>query len=83
MPWRYSSLDPHLDAWAAGKSPEAIDRLLLGLLDLADRPLDELPGNHVPWMSPMWRWARVGETYVAFLVVEPESVLSVLAITDE
>jgi len=31
----------------------------------------------------MWRWARVRNVYVVFLVVEPEGVISVLAITDE
>ena len=83
MPWRYSSLDACLDAWAASKGPEDVEQLLLGLQDLANRPLDELPGNRFPGLSPMWRWARVANMNVVFLVVEPEGVLSVVTITDE
>lgn len=83
MPWRFSSLDVQLDAWAASQGSENIEQLLLGLQDLANRPLNELPGNRFPGLSPMWRWARVRNVYVVFLVVEPEGVLSVLAITDE
>ena len=83
MPWRFSSLDAHLDAWAVGQSSGNIEQLLLGLQDLANRPLDDLPGNRFPGLSPMWRWAKVKSVYVVFLVVESEGVLSVLTITGE
>lgn len=83
MPWRFSSLDAYLDAWATGQDSGDIEQLLLGLLDLANRTLNELPGNRFPGLSPMWRWAKVRNVYVVFLVVEPEGVLSVLAITGE
>lgn len=76
-------LGPVFNRWAETRDEAARYRLLSGLLDLADRPWDELPGLSIPGRSPMWRWAEIGPTYVVFLVAEPQGKLVIIDIRDE
>lgn len=75
-------LDEALKQWAQDKDASARFRLLLGLFELADRSWNELPGFPIPGRSPMWRWAKVDQTYVVFPVAEPQGKLIVMDIRD-
>ncbi len=76
------NLDEALKQWAVDKDASARFQFLLGLFELTDRPWDELPGFPIPGRSPMWRWAKVGQTFVAFLVAEPQGRLLIMDIRD-
>lgn len=76
-------LGPVFNTWAESKDEAARYQLLLGLLELADRPWDELPGFPAPGHSPMWRWAKIGPTFVTFLVAEPQGKLVIIDLRDE
>lgn len=82
MPWRVAQIDEPLDAWASGKSEQERLRLLSGLVDLADRPLTELPGIRVRGESPMRRWTIIGSTVVFIRVHEPAGVFDVTDLLD-
>ena len=75
-------LGPVFNSWAETKDEAARYQLLWGLLDLADRPWDELPGMPIPGRSPMWRWVEIGPTYVIFLVAEPQGKLVIIDLLD-
>lgn len=76
-------LGPAFNKWAETKEVAARYQLLMGLLDLVDRPWDELPGLPLPGRSPMWRWAKIGSTYAIFLVAEPQGMLVIIDLRDE
>lgn len=72
MAWQLRGFGDCFDDWAAGKSDQERIRLLLGLLELADRPLTELPGLRELGRSPMHRWAVVDSTFVFLQVYESQ-----------
>ena len=84
MAWSFHDryLDEALTQWAEDKDSSARFQLLLGLFDLTDHPWGELPGFPLPGRSPMWRWARIGQTIVVLLVAEPQGKLIVMDIRD-
>ena len=75
-------LGPVFNRWAETKNAAARYQLLLGLFELADRPWDDLPGFPLPGRSPMWRWVKIEQTLVVFLVAEPQGKLIVIDIRD-
>ncbi len=85
MAWRFHDrdLDTTFEEWARGKDAGERFDLLLGLVEITDCPLTELPGFPAPGHSPMWRWAKIGNTYVTFLVAEPQGKLVIVDLTDE
>lgn len=76
-------LGPVFNKWAEAKDAAARYQLLLGLFELADRPWNELPGFPMPGRSPMWRWAKIGSTYVTFLIAEAQGKLVIVDLLDE
>lgn len=72
MAWRVREIGDCFDDWAAGKSDQERSRLLQGLLELANRPLTELPGIRALDQSPMHRWAVVDSTFVFLRVYESQ-----------
>lgn len=77
MAWRYSAaLDHAIDRWALNKSPDDVLTLLQALIELADRPLTELPGWPRSAM-PLRRWARLGPVLVSFYADEARGVIDV------
>ena len=76
-------LGPVFNGWSESKDSAARYQLLLGLFELADRPWTELPGFPMPGRSPMWRWAKIGATYVTFLIAEPQGKLVIIDLRDE
>ena len=76
-------LGPVFNSWAATKDAATRYQLLLGLLELADRPWEELPGLPLPGRSPMWRWAKIGPAHVVFLIAEPQGKLVIIDLLDE
>lgn len=81
LPDRY--LGPVFNSWAETKDAIARHQLLLGLFELADRPWNELPGFPMPGRSPMWRWAKIGPTYVTFLIAEAQGKIVIVDLLDE
>lgn len=70
MPWRVADPHRYFDAWAEGKSEQERLVILNGLIELADRPLTELPGLRQPNRSPMSRWTIIGSTIARIHVYE-------------
>ena len=56
--------------------------MLEELADLADTPLDSLPGVRVLGKGPMDRWAVVGSAVVFFRVYEPHGLIDLVDIAD-
>jgi hypothetical protein len=85
MAWSFHDrdLDTTFDEWAENKDAGERFDLLLGLVELTDCPLTELPGFPLPGRTPMWRWAKIGRTLVIFLVAEPQGQLVPVEIQDE
>ncbi|MCY4516040.1 MAG: hypothetical protein OXB99_02245 [Acidimicrobiaceae bacterium] len=78
MTWRVADPQGCFDEWAGGKSDQVRERLLRGLADLADRPLDELPGFRLTARSPMNRWTIIGSTLVVIRTYETAGVLDLV-----
>lgn len=86
MAWQVGDLGDCFDEWAAGKNDHERFRLLKGLIELADRPLDESPGSWIPDRSPMLRLAIIDSTFqqtLAFIrVYESQGVFDVIDLQD-
>lgn len=82
MTWRVADPQGCFDEWASGKSDQDRERLLGGLSDLADRPVDELPGFRLTARSPMNRWTIISSTLVVIRVYEPAGVLDLVDLRD-
>ncbi len=86
MTWRMGDLGDCFDVWAVGKSDHDRFLLLEGLLELADRPLTELPGDQVPDRSSMLRFKRIDtsleSTLVLIRVYEAQGVFDVIDLRD-
>ena len=76
-------LGPVFNKWSETKDAATRYQLLLGPFELADRPWNELPGFPMLGLSPMWRWAKIGSTYVTFLVAEAQGKLVIVDLRDE
>ena len=85
MTWRIPDryFGPVFERWSEGKDAGERFDLLLGLVELTDCPLTELPGFPLPGRTPMWRWAKIGRSLVVFLVAEPQGQLISVEIQDE
>ncbi len=70
------------DSWAEGKSDLHRSSLLEGLIDLADRPLTELPGIRSAGRSPMSRWALIESTVVVIHVYEGQGWFDLVDLRD-
>ena len=82
MPWRYSAALNHaIDRWALDKPPDEVLALLQALIELADRPLTELPGLPRSAM-PLRRWARLGPVLVSFYADEARGVIDISYLDD-
>lgn len=70
------------ESWAGGKSNQERLKLLDGLIELADRPLTELPGLRRKGFSPMIRWTVIGATVVYIRVYEQSGCFDLDALHD-
>lgn len=77
MAWKFRSLDPAFERWAADKDLQDTLELLQRLAMLIDHPMSDLPGKPLPGRSPIRRWEDLGQAYVFFVVFEAQGVLSV------
>lgn len=85
MAWRFHDrdLDTTFEEWARGKDAGERFDLLLGLVKITDCSLTELPGFPLSGRTPMWRWAKIGQTLVIFFVAEPQGKLVIVDLRDE
>lgn len=56
--------------------------MLVGTAELADRPLDELPGFRPAARSPMNRWTIIGLTLVVIWAYETAGVFELVDLRD-
>jgi len=70
------------DAWAEGKDDLQRSSLLEGLIDLAERPLTELPGIRSTGRSPMSRWMLIASTVVVIHVYESQGWFDLVDLRD-
>lgn len=82
MAWLVAQIDECFDTWAEGKTEQGRLRLLAGIIDLADRPLTELPGIRARGRSPMQRWAIIGSTVVSIRLYESVGKFDVTDLRD-
>lgn len=70
------------DAWAEGKGDQQRSSLIEGLIELADRPLTELPGIRSTGRSPMSRWTLIESTVVVIHVYESQGWFDLVDLRD-
>ena len=70
------------DVWAEGKHDLQRSSLLEGLIDLADRPMTELPGIRSAGRSPMSRWTLIESTVVTIHVYEGQGWFDLVDLRD-
>ena len=82
MSWRVADPSRCYRLWADGKDSEDQILLVAGLIELADRPLSELPGLRVAGRSPMNRWTIIGSTAVIIRVYESIGLFDLVDLRD-
>ena len=82
MSWRVADPNRCYRLWAEGKGSEEQLQLAGGLIELADRPLTELPGYRVAGRSPMNRWTIIGSTVVIIRVYESIGLFDLVDLRD-